>query len=219
MALAILGDIHGDSWQLKYAQEQIAESSGNVTAIIQVGDFGWYKETIYDFRRVKCKVPVYWIDGNHEDFRLLNGYNVVTEVFENCFYIPRGTVLTFEGKKIAFCGGAASVDKALRLRYGMQWYQEELITDEELARLDGVDDVDILVTHTPPQSVIDNNFDQNFLLNFKLDPRTWFDPSAHKMEVLWSRLGHPPLYCGHMHKKIQDRSCRIIDINEMIYLQ
>lgn len=210
--LAFLGDIHGSTDQLIYAIDKIKDSE--VKALIQVGDFGYFPDRFKAFSIIHPEIPVYFIDGNHEHFPSLEKFTDVTEVFNNIFYVPRGTVLELDNRKLAFCGGAASVDKQIRLRQNMAWYPEEEITDEQLSRLDDVDEVDILVTHTPPNCIINYYFPQSGLVNWGL-PVTWVDPSAVKIEKLWRRLRMPKLICGHFHRSILHDTIRILDINEI----
>jgi Icc-related predicted phosphoesterase len=160
--LAFLGDIHGDHEAFQAVLDEVVKFE--FTALIQVGDFGWYKNTIPHFRAMKFPIPVYFIDGNHEEFPLLRGITDVTEMSENLFFVPRGTVLMLDDRKVAFMGGAASVDKDIRLSLGASWYDDENIRNEEIRRLDGVEGVDILVTHAPPQSIVQKHFDPRNLL-------------------------------------------------------
>jgi Icc-related predicted phosphoesterase len=211
--LGFLGDIHGNTGTLQRAIIKAKEQGA--AALIQVGDFGWYNSKIQYFAAVDYQLPVYWIDGNHENHKLI--YES-TMPHPNCIFVHRGTVLELDGKKIGFLGGAASVDKEMRLQGYGHWSDKELIEESDVAKLDNIEQLDILVTHTPPQSVIDKNFDPNNLRFFNLNPKTWFDPSARHVEHLWNRLNNPTLICGHMHKAVQDRTCRILNIDELMFL-
>lgn len=210
--IAFLGDIHGSANALQRAINAAVERGA--TALIQVGDFGWYQNTVGNFKRVDYKIPVYWIDGNHEDHALIEQG---VDINPNCIYMPRGTVAEIAGKKIGFLGGAASVDKEIRLRQGVHWSDKELIEEADIAKFDEIDYLDFLVTHTPPQSTIDKHFDPKTLLWFGLNPKTWFDPSARHVENLWNRLGNPKLICGHMHRAVTDRTVRILNIEDLIF--
>jgi Icc-related predicted phosphoesterase len=215
--LAFLGDIHGNiealRWKLNFLKEKFPE----VTALIQVGDFGWYRSRIEGFKSINPHIPVYWIDGNHEHFPIIRDLHEVTEVAPNIFYVPRGTVLELDGRKIGFMGGAASVDKEYRLRSGMSWFEDELITDADVAKMDGVDTVDIFVTHTPPQCTIDAHFDPMDLVRYFGLTLEWRDPSAQYVNNLWERFGKPTLICGHMHRSVVDQmgKVRILNIDEL----
>lgn len=215
MSIVLLGDLHGLSKVLEKVDAEVS-TRPNVVAGIQVGDLGWYKDTNELFHTLNLKLPWYWIDGNHEDHSLLK-YTEVTEVAPNLFFVPRGTIMEIDGMTIGFLGGAASVDKQMRLQLDLHWSWEEDITDADVAKFDGVDKVDLLITHCPPQSVIQNNFDPNFLEYFNL-PNTWRDPSADKVEAVWEKLGKPPIVSGHMHKAVTDGNARILDVNEYMLL-
>ena len=96
-------------------------------------------------------------------------------------------VLDLDGRRIAFLGGGDSViDRAVR-RSGVDWWPEEQVTMEDVARFEGVGRVDLLVCHTPPAFVY------HF---FELDP----DPSALAVGRAWQMLGRPQVVCGHLHK-------------------
>lgn len=215
MAIALIGDTHGVVEAAQAVLNEL-EKVPQVKTAIQVGDLGFYSGTIPRWQRLRTSKDFYWIPGNHEDHdRLPHDRTEVVEMWPHFYFIPNGTVLELDGRKIAFVGGASSVDKEIRIRQRMDWSPKEVITEAQMARLDNVGKVDMLVTHCPPQSVIESNFDRNTLRYFDL-PTTWTDPCAVMIENLWNRLGNPPLYCGHMHKKVQDRTCRILDINELL---
>jgi predicted phosphodiesterase len=212
MAIAFIGDIHGDYYALQLILNEIAQRP-EITAVIQVGDWGWYDYRVDKFKALTYPVPTYWVDGNHEDFTLLPQGEGPQEIAPNCYYMPRGSVLMIDGRKVAFMGGAGSVDAA----YNHQWSELENILPQEIAKLNGVTGVDILVTHCPPQSTIQKHFDPHNLMWFGL-PVTWKDPNADKIEALWKNLDYPQLICGHMHKQVTDYRVRILNINELFCL-
>lgn len=218
--LAFLGDIHGNIEALRFALNKLKLNHPQVKALIQVGDFGWYRSLIKGFKTVEPHIPVYWIDGNHEHFPLFKHLDTVTEVAPNIFYVPRGTVLELDGRRIAFCGGAASVDKEYRIRGGLSWFEDELITAADVAKFDGVENIDIFVTHTPPQVTIDAHFDPMDLVRYFGLTLEWRDPSAQYINDLWERFGKPTLICGHMHRSIRDQmgQVRILNIDELFIM-
>lgn len=232
--ITLLGDIHGDIGVLKFAIDRAVEK-GSV-ALIQVGDFGlFFRDGINEgFHRV-CKaspIPVYFIDGNHDDHRRWISHKKVEQVWDNVnlFYVPRGEVLEIGGRNIAFMGGAASIDKGLRLQMGWQWDEEENIRPYQIKRLlRNVKDksIDLFITHCPPGSVIDRHFDPRNKLRFGVGLE-WADPNQAIIEDLWERIGFPPIYSGHMHDSIVGYDPRvfvagepkglykILDINECV---
>jgi hypothetical protein len=218
--IGILGDIHGDFFVLGEKVRQAKEKGA--VAVIQVGDFGYYPRLIAKLRQLDLVLPVYWIDGNHEAHEyFLDDPN--TQTHTNVMFVPRGSVIEIDGRRIAFMGGASSVDKESRLMYGMHWSVLENIRprdvsrmQEELAKVNNK--VDMFISHVPPQSVIQNNFDPRTLRDFFGLPLTWRDPDADVIESLWNDMGGIPMYCGHMHRSLKDRGCRILNIDEMIYV-
>jgi predicted phosphodiesterase len=220
--LAILGDIHGNFKRLPFLVAEAVEKGAS--AVIQVGDFGVHRDTVPKLKAMNLAIPLYFIDGNHEDFRIIAEWSkdIPTEVAPNAFYVPRGCVLELDGRKIGFCGGAASVDKEYRVKNdlyhgGKSWFAEEEVLDSDIAKFDSVDSLDILITHVAPQIIIKRNMDPMNLLFFGL-PISWVDPSAEHIQRVWERLGRPLSISGHLHQRIRDMNCMVLDIDELIYI-
>jgi hypothetical protein len=122
-------------------------------------------------------------------------------------------VLEVDGLKVGCMGGAFSVDYKMR-RLGIDWFTEESISTGDFYKLWDHEHLDLMVTHSPPQSVIERNFDRSVIDDFGL-PDNWRDQSAVAVEELWRKFNYPPLFCGHMHRSVRDRTCRILDVNEV----
>jgi hypothetical protein len=220
--ICILGDIHGDVRVLRNAIAE-AEDSG-ATALIQVGDFGLMQHSGNDtgFHRVckEAKLPVYFIDGNHDDCTRWTELSEVTRVWDdtNLFYIPRGTVMEIDNRTIAFMGGAASIDKEYRLRNHWHWDEKENISPYEVLRMmDNAKDkqIDLFITHCPPHGVIEEHFDPRAKLHFGVG-LDWHDHNQDIIENIWHAIGTPNVYSGHMHRKVEGMTYRILDINELL---
>lgn len=225
--IGILGDTHGNFVRLRKAAEQ-AHSNG-AHSLIQVGDFGYYAGmTAFQNFLVSnpLPLPVYWIDGNHEEHEhFLDNHDglPIQLVNTNCWFIPRGSVLEVDGRTIAFMGGASSIDKKYRITNHWHWspledirYKDMMQMDLELASVGNK--VDMMITHVPPQSVIAAYFDPRESSMYFGVPLDYVDPNAKYIESLWQQLGYPPLYCGHMHRSITERTCTILNIDELIYV-
>lgn len=215
--LGLLGDLHGNFRALEAAVAVCRRRE--VPALIQLGDFGWYPQLPF-FAELpeRFELPVYWIDGNHEDHAALAPWQAAREVVEvrpNLFFVPRGTVLTLDGRCAAFMGGAGSVDKNLRLQQKLDWYAAEEVTAADIARLDGIFGVDLLLTHCPPQDIIERHFNRADLKYFgqRFD---WTDPSAVRIGELWQRLNTPTLFCGHMHRAVNTGAAHILNIEQLV---
>jgi len=229
--ILLLGDIHGDYKVLEHAI-QLAEQTG-ASALIQVGDFCLFRggqtdlgaklfDNQDDFHKVvaKSKIPVYFIEGNHDDCDRWLYYTAVTQVFDDApfYYVPRGTVMELDGRTVAFMGGASSINKKWSLRDGTHWTPLEDIRQEDIDILlqnsEGKT-IDMFITHCPPNSVIEENFDPMSKLVFDVGLE-WTDPNQLIIEELWHKLGTPMIYSGHMHRRVQGMIHRILDINELL---
>lgn len=137
--------------------------------IIIAGDFGgvWAKETLESDLKPFSDLPatVLFVDGNHENFDLLNAYPVeiwnggkVHKIKPDIIHLMRGQVFEIEGKTIFTFGGATSIDKDWRIE-GESWWAQELPTyeelDEGLANLKRYNNkVDYIITHSCGQRAL-----------------------------------------------------------------
>lgn len=213
--IIFLGDVHGEIASFDYLRDFVNDKD----VIIQVGDLGLSASLVRRWKEKNSDYPcnVYFIDGNHEDFKIIRGLSKdeIEEVAPKLFYVPRGSVLTIQGKRIGFLGGGPSVDRAWRIEE-ISWFRDEFITNVNVDKLienAGKDKLDVLVSHTPPRHVIAANFPKLDIEEWGL-PYGWVDVCALKMETV-HKLLEPKLHiCGHMHRSIIDGSVRILDINE-----
>lgn len=219
MALALIGDIHGN---FPVLARLVAGLPDDVIPI-QVGDFGYWPQLRQSY--VPPKHPVHWINGNHD--------HVVDAPhcdWPNAIFVPRGEVRVLAGYKVLFVGGSTSVDGLWRVRAGLNyqmahvpvnaWFHEEEVLQSEdveraIANVAKACGVDLMVTHTPPDWMIRKHFGPEGLRSFGIDPKTWRDRSAERVELLWRTLGEPPLFSGHMHESVTDGNCRILAENEV----
>jgi predicted phosphodiesterase len=214
--ITLIGDIHGDFLALM----KIVRNQRRASAIIQVGDFGYWPG--FQSRYVPPLYPVYFLDGNHDDVGALVGespyeWDKPVELWPNAIYVPRGTVLEVEKTHVLCLGGAKSVDRKYRPKeHGTNaWFEEEVIRESDAVRAvtNSIGKkIDLMVTHTPPKWMVDKYF--GFPNGWDL-PSTWNDPSTTHVEDVWKALDCPPLVCGHMHESITDGVCRILDTNEV----
>ena len=215
--IVLIGDLHGDFKALPYLLERVPKDA----TLIQVGDFGiWPDEPYRQYREAwefywkQCEWEgkFYFIDGNHEFYPWLQ-YSEVTEIWPDLNYIPRGEVLEIDGLTIGFMGGAVSLDKMDRVE-GVNWFPEEDITQTQFERLFLQDvKLDLLVTHSPPDSVLNAQFAP---VNKEARglPRNWVDISRLYVQRLYEKF-ECQLVCGHMHRPVFDGRCRILAINEL----
>lgn len=191
--IAFFGDVHA---KFRCWLERLATLPMDVRAVVQLGDLGVFPPGVLPELEQLPPLPrrVYWTDGNHEYFPAIAHLTEPTEVRPNLVYVPRGTVLTLDGRRVLFLGGAESVDRAWRVE-GVSWFREERISYVDMERAaDAVSragGVDLMATHTPPGFVIRQMLG--------VEP----DGSARAVELVWDRVGRPPLFCGHLHVAAQ----------------
>lgn len=192
----VTGDTHGDvdfAKLLRFAREQPNLTKNDY--VIIAGDFGgvWDESTLAEDLKPYSDLPftVLFVDGNHENFDLLNAYPVeiwnggkVHKIKPDILHLMRGQVFAIEGKTFFTFGGATSVDKAKRLAYGYGWWEQERPTyaelDEGTANLKRYrNTVDYIITHAcgerallyPPLSTRANHmqlfFENRLLSNFE----------------------------------------------------
>lgn len=222
--ILLLGDIHGDYRTLQRAIDKANEVGA--AALIQVGDFGLFRSfgmnSEEQFKNVvhTSKCPVYFIDGNHDDCTRWTTYTEVSQVYPELplYYVPRGTVMEIDNRTVAFMGGAGSIDKNIRLQEGWHWDERENISPYEVLRMmDNAKDkqIDLFITHCPPNSVINEHFDPRGKLQFGVG-LDWHDHNQDIIENIWHAIGTPNVYSGHMHKRVVGMTYRILDINELL---
>lgn len=218
--IILLGDIHGDTSVLR--KSVMKANDAEATALIQVGDFGMFKKNENAFRLAveSATMPIYFIDGNHDDCQRWVQYHDVTRIWDdrNLFYIPRGAVMDIDGRTIAFMGGAASIDKQIRLHEHLHWDKYENIDPFEVLRLfENAKDkkIDVFITHDTPTSVTNAHFDSRAKLWFGVG-KDWHDHNMDVIQTIWDTLGNPQIYSGHMHRAVFGPNYRILNINEML---
>lgn len=166
----VIGDTHGleDFYKLHTFAGEHPELTLNDYVIV-AGDFGaiWSEQTLVENLRYYTELPftVLFVDGNHENFDLINSYSVeiwnggkVHKIKPNVIHLMRGQIFEIEGKTIFTFGGATSIDRDYRIA-GRSWWPQELPTYEELdegiANLKKYNNkVDYIITHSCGQRAL-----------------------------------------------------------------
>jgi predicted phosphodiesterase len=184
--IAFIGDVHRNFDRFA---EAIAKLPEDVDVVIQVGDLGLHRKDLDASAGTFPSLArrVYYVTGNHDHEPTYRAIVKPTELLPNLVYVPRGLVLELDGRRIAFLGGGDSVVDRSRRKDNFDWWPEERVTMADVARLEGVRHVELLVCHTPPAFIYPL---------FHLRP----DPSSLAVERAWEMLGRPQVVCGHLHK-------------------
>ena len=165
----------------------------------------YYQEQLY---------TTLFIDGNHENFTLLNSYPVeiwnngkVHPINEKVIHLMRGQVFFLDGLSIFTFGGGLSIDKAWRTP-GFDWWAEEEPSEEEcreaIQNLKKYDyKIDYIVTHAAPRTIV-----KNYLKNaYRL-----IDADCETEKFLNSVLvntDYKRWYCGHYHFDSSIPDCKM----------
>lgn len=204
----ITGDTHGQhdfGKLIKFAKEHTELTKKDY--VIIAGDFGgvWSEETLDEDLKPYEDLPftVLFVDGNHENFDLLNTYSVeswnggkVHFVKPDVIHLMRGQVFEIDRKTFFIFGGATSTDRAYRVE-GKSWWTQELPSDDDIKEaninLEKVGfKVDYIVTHScderalyyPPLRVsgYPRTYTENFTLSYfedRVDYKHWYFGHYH----------------------------------------
>ena len=207
------GDTHGILSIYKLLVENFQEGAflDKEDYLIVAGDFGllwggsrqpesdWWLNWLHD-----QPWTTLFVDGNHENHEMLACLDTVGmfgsevgKVNDSVFHLRRGHVYNINGKKVLTIGGAESIDKARRTE-GVNWWPGELITHTEeneiLKKLEFVNEVDYIITHTCPLTV----FQLMGLNQWKKN-----DPTMKFLDFIYNKINFKNWYFGHFH---EDRS-------------
>lgn len=219
----VTGDTHGgiDIKKLNSKCFQEGKKMTKSDYVIIAGDFGFVwngsNEDKYWLKWFNNKsFTTLFVDGNHENFDLLNSYSIemwnggkVHRINNSVIHLMRGQVYTINGLKFFTFGGAKSSDIEYR-KEGVSWWKEEMPSDEEY--LEGMKNlkavnfkVDYIITHTYSQKTLSII---NLLKNSNKEVteiHRYFDEIERKTEFKhW--------YFGHSHKDIE-----ITEMQTMVY--
>lgn len=164
--LMVAGDWHmNTAWAI--ARLQSAAAHG-VELIVHLGDFGYwpgspagqhYLEAVQN-AAARGGLHVAWIDGNHEQFSVLEFVDQKAEGglatlpgHPNIHHIPRATRWVWDGLRFGGLGGATSVDVKLRFPQ-VDWFPDESLTDADVAAWQAGGPVDVVFCHDRPAGVV-----------------------------------------------------------------
>jgi len=201
--IMIMGDVHAEFGAMNSVLQKHKPD-----IILQCGDFGyWPKFKLKSYPKIPISSKLYFCDGNHEDHWSLlriEKNKTSNEVFSNCFYMKRGSVLELpDGRKVLFMGGAESIDKYHRT-IGIDWFPEETISISDINSLPD-EDIDIIISHACPT-------DFEFKTDYKLKCN---DPSRKALDYVFDKYKPSLWYFGHWHRYMVGNinKCKWIGLN------
>lgn len=225
----VCGDTHGT---LDVGKLESLRTKNNLCYddyLIVCGDCGiiWSKDTLKKhinyFERMKCNVL--FIDGNHENFDMLNEYPVeywnggkIHKISEHIYHLLRGQIFEIYGEKFLTIGGADSSDREYREEH-ISWWSDERISYDDIneakQNLENVNyKVDYVITHTPPTKTL-NEFvkiltqcgeDIPYYLKQKIIPTK----SSDMLDFVVKEVKYKFWFCGHLHIDEKINKTRIL---------
>lgn len=209
----ITGDIHGtisvNRLNTKTFPQQKQMTKDDY--VIITGDFGllWNgdKEDQYWLKWLDNKnFTTLFIDGNHENFNLLEEYPVedwnggkIRKIKGSVYHLLRGQVYEIEGKKFFTFGGADSHDKEHR-RENKSWWKREMPSREEYEEgLSNLDKhywiVDYVLTHTCSEDAL-------AWLSGRFGFRHDVDQMHRYFNQIKNKLEYKKWFFGHFHHDV-----------------
>ena len=206
----ITGDIHGERDFDRLGPERFKEGMGlsKNDYVIIAGDFGCLKTGGEEEKKLldwldERPFTTLFVDGNHENFTLLNSYNVdlwnggkVHRITDSAIHLMRGQVFEISDRKIFTFGGAASPNKD-ELIENVSWWKEELCSKDEICEsnlnLERHNwSVDYVISHTASTSMLDELM---LMRGYKMVTSVVTD----HLEDVYRNLDFKRWYFGHFH--------------------
>lgn len=207
----VTGDTHGDRSRFQ-CREWGADRISAKDQLVICGDFGYLftgDRRERDFLDSLEELPyqVLFLDGNHENFDLLNTYPVElwnggkvhiikkdSQGTPKVIHLMRGQVYEIQGKKIFTFGGAYSIDRWWR-QEGISWWSQEMPTEAEMQ--EGIRNleknqyrIDYIFTHAAPEDTMNlfypDHPEEKRLNNF--------------LEWVREKVAYQHWYFGHLHE-------------------
>lgn len=214
------GDTHGsidiEKLNVKNFPEQRNMTKSDYLFI--AGDFGhiWYPEEHKRYKdnkhwldkyfRETKKFTTLFVDGNHENFELLNSYPVevwnggkIHRINDSVIHLMRGQVFNIDGTTFFTFGGARSIDKLHRVP-GVSWWAEEEPSMAEMQEgfnnLDKVGwNVDYVITHTCSKK--NHNYIMKNIMSLYDDGV--YETLNSYFDAIEAKLTYKKWYFGHYH--------------------
>lgn len=222
--IVLTADVHGIVNFECIKNSSILKTLIDTDYFIICGDFGViWKESIKDNEILKWLdsqiFHTLFIDGNHENFTLLNRFPLkkwkggkIHQISIKIIHLMRGQVYEIDKKRFFTFGGAFSI-KRISGDSPVYMWEEEMPSqseyDEGLENLKKNDfTVDYVLTHTAPKKwlneidEIENEYEKN--LNEYLD-------------LVEEKIQYSHWYLGHFHKDIKKEKYTVL-YKKMVYL-
>lgn len=194
MAIYITGDQHANFNKIFNFVDFLDIKLNSDDYVIILGDMGIFwrddkedAKKFIEFFEKNYQFNLYFIEGNHENFNLLNDLpedeNGMGYISEHIRHLKRGRRYNIQGKNILAIGGADSIDKYHRTE-GISWWKEEQITDDDVVEAIGHGDIvfDYVLSHAAPAAIF--NEYKYLLCDYFIDEDDGIHISENKLEII-----------------------------------
>lgn len=225
----VTGDIHSE------AIKRFENMYFNNDIVLICGDFGLPWHSANDDGYIEDEKQLLWlekqnavfafIDGNHENFKLLNKRPVenwhggkVHKIRRNIYHLMRGEIFEIGGYSFFTFGGALSTDKKYRTE-NITWWENEIFTKYEyenaIKNLEKVNyTVDFVITHTAPRQLLLSN---EVFISKNIDSQKYQnDKTCDMLTELYQSITYKKWYFGHFHFNISNKNSNAECIYEKI---
>lgn len=202
----ITGDTHGNFSRL----DDFEYEKGDM--LIVVGDASINFDLDYEDYLLKRNlnrdgIIYFCVRGNHEErpenissYRevdMFGGKVFVEDEFPNLIFAKDGEVYNIDGKSVLVIGGAYSVDRYYRIRNGLPWFKDEMLSPDEMENI--YEKVkgkhfDIVLSHTCPHKYEPTEVFLKWLDQSKVDKTM-----EHFLDRVEESIDYDKWYCGHFH--------------------
>ena len=206
----ITGDIHGNIFPIYRLCNVLNPTSEDIVVILGDVAVNYYLDNMdrrFKKKMSKLQPTFFCIHGNHEcrpqnitsykQKKWKSGIVLYEEEFPNILFPADGEIFTLDEMKCLVIGGAYSVDKDYRLKYGYQWWSDEQPSDKIKRYIEeqiSNNKIDIVFSHTCPYKYIPT---ECFLSG--IDQSTVDNSTEHWLDEIEDILEYKAWYCGHWH--------------------
>lgn len=222
LAVYLTGDTHRDFSRIYEFCEEYETTAEDILVILGDAGINYFCDfRDYELKSELAKLPItlLCIHGNHEERPYELEYDVMKwhegivyyeKEYPNLLFAKDGEIYDFEGKKAIAIGGAYSVDKYYRLRYGLAWFKSEQpnreIREYVMAQLEKSKwKVDYVFSHTVPVE-----YEPVWAFLPGIDQSTVDKSTEIWLQEIAEKLTFDGWFAGHFHVESQEGPIRLM---------
>ena len=206
----ITGDKHGDFKDVLNFCYQNNTTKDDILIILGDAGINYFANKRDDILKSYLKefpITFFSIHGNHEErpeniigYKINKFYNLkifFQEEYPNLLFAKDGEIYNFNDYKTLVIGGAYSVDKYFRLKYGYNWYSSEQPSEEVKKHvLEALKNnkIDIILSHTCPYKYIPRE-----MFIEEIDESLVDNSTEYFLDEIENSTDYKLWYCGHFH--------------------